>query len=268
MKFTKPFRALTAVLFAGALALSGCSAGGDGAPNSDPKVNKFTYDVQLEADGRTPQKLDANVEVQLELKKEKLKELREEAGDNKLSAKESMELWKKLLPQQFGISEDKIKVTEESEQVATLKVKDLTEQELEAVTSIKAGYTKDGTYIAQAEPALVAGNAQQEVEAELNLTLPAAVTEANIGGRVESNTVTWTSEMLEEAATANDVPEALIAETRVASTVDQTPIWVSVVAFVIGVIAAALMVALAVIPGKKNTPEPNTPDADAAEGNA
>lgn len=268
MKFTKPVRAITAALFAGALALTGCSAGGEGATNSDPKVNKFTYDVELEADGRTPEKLDANVEVQLELKKETLKEMREASGDDKLSAKESMEGQKKLLAQQFGISEDKMKVTEKSEQVASFKAKDLTEQELEAVTSVKAGYTEDGTYIAQAAVALVAGNPQQEVEAELNLTLPAAVTEANVGGQINGNTVTWTSENLEEAVKAKDVPEALIAETRVASTVDQTPIWLSAVIFALGVIAAALMVALAVTPGKKATPEPNTPDADAAEGNA
>lgn len=268
MKFTKPVRAITAALFAGALALTGCSAGGDGAPNSDPKVNKFTYDVELEADGRTPEKLDANVEVQLELKKETLKEMREASGDDKLSAKESMEGQKKLLAQQFGISEDKMKVTAESEQVATFKAKDLTEQELEAVTSVKAGYTEDGTYIAQAALALVAGNPQQEVEAELNLTLPAAVTEANASGQINGHTVTWTSESLEEAVKAKDVPEALIAETRVASTVDQTPIWLSAVIFALGVIAAALMVALAVVPGKKATPEPNTPDTDAAEGNA
>lgn len=268
MKFTKPVRAITAALFAGALALTGCSAGGDGAPNSDPKVNKFTYDVELEADGRTPEKLDANVEVQLELTEKMLQEQRKTGGDDSFTAKDSLEAQKKLLAQEGGIEEGKMKVVKKSEHVAQLIAEDLTMQELTTVLTVQAAYTENGTYAAQAHPLVVAGNPQQEVEAELNLTLPAAVTEANVGGQINGNTVTWTSENLEEAVKANDVPEALIAETRVASTVDQTPIWLSAVIFALGVIAAGLMVALAVVPGKKATPEQNAPDADAAEGNA
>ncbi|MDR7293239.1 hypothetical protein HMPREF3160_07710 [Arthrobacter sp. HMSC06H05] len=273
MKFTKSFRAMTAALFAGAMVLTGCSAGGDGASNAKPEVNKFTYDVELEADVRTPEKLEGNVDVQLELTEKMLQEQRKAGGDDKFSAKAQLEGVKQVLASRVGIDEKKLKVVEKSEQDAHLIAEDLTMQEVTDLVAVQAEYTSDGTYLAQVYPMVIAGNQQQGTVAELNLTLPAAITEANTGGQISGNTATWTTENLEEAVKANEAPEFLTAETRPATTVDQTPIWLSVVIFVLGVIAAALMVALAVIPSKKtskssNTAKPNTAGTDAAEGNA
>ncbi|WP_176745125.1 hypothetical protein, partial [Arthrobacter sp. HMSC08H08] len=104
------------------------------------------------------------------------------------------------------------------------------------------------------------------------------IAEANVSGRVNGNTVTWSSDNFAEAMEGVEIQpmmneadgKTLTAETRPATTVDQTPIWLSAVIFVLGVIAAALMVALAVTPRKKASKPDTGADtgADAAEGNA
>ena len=279
MRFTKSFRAVTAVLFAGALALTGCSAGGAEKTQEKPTANKFIDNVKVEAPDGVHGPLIANVRSRVELTDETLEKMGKQHGVENVDAKRTLEDEVEFWPEDLGVREDQVRLIGESHNVALIEVDGLSMEKLDdAMLRINVSYTDKGTYLVQMRPMVLRANEELNLTKEVSVTVPEPIAEANVSGRVNGNTVTWTSDNFAEAMEGVEIKplmseadgKTLTAETRPATTVDQTPIWLSVVIFVLGVIAAALMVALAVTPRKKASKPDTGADtgADAAEGNA
>ena len=278
MRFTKSFRAVTAVLFAGSLALTGCSTGGAEKTQEKPTANKYTENIQIEAPDGVDGPLIANVRSKTEFTDELLEELGKEHGVDNPDTKRTLEDDVKTWPEDLGVREDQVRLIGESHNVALIEVDGLSMDGLYDMFRAKVTYTDKGTYLVEIRPMLVAPEEELNLTTEVSVTVPEPIAEANVSGRVNGNTVTWSSDNFAEAMEGVEIQpmmdeaagKTLTAETRPATTVDQTPIWLSAVIFVLGVIAAALMVALAVTPRKKASKPDTGADtgADAAEGNA
>ena len=280
MRFTKSFRAVTAALFAGALALTGCSAGGAEKTQEKPTANKFIDNVKVEAPDGVHGPLIANVRSRIELTDETLEKMGKQHGVENVDAKRTLEDEVEFWPEDLGVREDQVRLIGESHNVALIEVDGLSMEGLYDMFRAKVTYTDKGTYLVEIRPMLVAPEEELNLTTEVSVTVPEPIEKASISGKVDGNTVTWSSDNYAEAMEGVEIKpmmdeaagKTLTAETRPTTTVDQTPIWLSVVIFALGIIAAALMVALAVIPSKKasksNTPKSNTAGADATEGNS
>ena len=122
MRFTKSFRAVTAALFAGALALTGCSAGSAEKTQEKPTANKYTENIQIEAPDGVDGPLIANVRSKTELTDELLEELGKEHGVDNPDTKRTLEDEVTTWPEDLGVREDQVRLIGESHNVAFLEV--------------------------------------------------------------------------------------------------------------------------------------------------
>ncbi len=228
MKFTKSLSAVTAVLFAGSLALTGCSTGGAEKTQEKPTVDKNIYNVEVEAPDGAKKPLVANVRSKVEVTDETIeKEAKKHPKDDIKDAKGTLKKQIKALPQVIGVSEDQVRLTSESHNVAYVEVDRVPMDKLYKMLRIKASHTDKGTYRVEIRPMLLEPVAEGNVRDEVNVTLPEPIEKANISGKVDGNTVTWTSDNYAEAMEGIEIVpgemfdtdgKSLIAETRPTNT--------------------------------------------------
>ena len=227
MKFTKSLSAVTAVLFAGSLALTGCSTGGAEKTQEKPTANKYTENIQIEAPDGVDGPLIANVRSKTEFTDELLEELGKEHGVDNPDTKRTLEDDVKTWPEDLGVREDQVRLIGESHNVALIEVDGLSMEKLDdAMLRINVSYTDKGTYLVQMRPMVLRANEELNLTKEVSVTVPEPIAEANVSGRVNGNTVTWTSDNFAEAMEGIEIKpqmneadgKTLTAETRPTNT--------------------------------------------------
>ena len=227
MKFTKSLSAVTAVLFAGSLALTGCSTEGAEKTQEKPTSNKFIYHVDVEAPDGAKKPLVANVRTKLEATDETLERMGKEHGIENMDAKRTIEGGDEEMIKVLDLSEDQVRSTSESHNVAVTEVDRLSMDKLYKMLRIKASHTDKGTYLLEILPATLAPIEEDNLTTEVNVTLPEPIEKANVSGKVDGNTVTWTSDNYAEAMEGVEIVpgemfdtdgKTLTAETRPTNT--------------------------------------------------
>ncbi|MCG7304508.1 hypothetical protein MHJ63_04365 [Pseudoglutamicibacter albus] len=227
MKFTKSLSAVTAVLFAGSLALTGCSTEGAEKTQEKPTANKFVYNVEVEAPDGAKKPLVANVRSKVELTDETLEKMGKQHGVENVDAKRTLEDEVEFWPEDLGVREDQVRLIGESHNVALIEVDGLSMEKLDdAMLRINVSYTDKGTYLVQMRPMVLRANEELNLTKEVSVTVPEPIAEANVSGRVNGNTVTWTSDNFAEAMEGIEIKpqmneadgKTLTAETRPTNT--------------------------------------------------
>ena len=226
MKFTKSLSAVTAVLFAGSLALTGCSTGGAEKTQEKPTANKFVYNVEVEAPDGAKKPLVANVRTKLEATDETLERMGKEHGIENVDAKRTIEGDDEEMIKVLDLSEDQVRLTSESHNVAVTEVDHVSMDGLYDMLRIKASHTDKGTYRVEIRPMVLEPVEEDNLTTEVNVTLPEPIEKANVSGKVDGSTVTWTSDNFAEAMEGVELKpmmneadgKTLIAETRPTNT--------------------------------------------------
>ena len=227
MKFTKSLSAVTAVLFAGSLALTGCSTEGAEKSQEKPTANKFTDNIHIEAPDGAKKPLVANVRSKVEVTDETLEKLGKEHGVDNPDAKRTLEGDMEEMIKAVDLGEDQVRLTAESHNVARIEVDRIPMDKLYKMLRTKVSYTDKGTYRVEIRPMVLEPVEEDNLTTELNVTLPEPIEKANVSGKVDGNTVTWTSDNYAEAMEGVEIVpgemfdtdgKTLTAETRPTNT--------------------------------------------------